>query len=148
MSYELSIVVYGPGTDPQHRSHWGLMINRVGEEYGDLLHTQVINLERLWYQFEERSGAPVVSRQSEGRYKIAVLTEEKRRKAKDVIGKEPAPRDGKKRCQDWVLDVVIALEVEEIVDPGLSNTVGELVGKPAKDVAAAVGEAWIPAKGL
>jgi len=72
--------------------------------------------------FEERSGVDVASWQSAGRFKIATLTEEKHRHAKEVISKEPPPRDGKKRCQDWVLDVVIALEVEEIVDPGLSNT--------------------------
>src|SRR6266536_1001225 len=144
MSFELSIAVYGSGTDPRYRSHWGFMIHRLGENYGELLHTQLLDLDRLWYQFEERSGAPLTSQQSEGRFKIATLTDEKRHVAKRVISAEPPPRDGKKRCQDWVLDVVISLEVEEVVDAGLSNLVQGLVGKSAKDLAAAVAPAWVP----
>lgn len=29
---------------PRHRSHWGFMINRVGQDFGDLLHTHLVNL--------------------------------------------------------------------------------------------------------
>jgi hypothetical protein len=146
MSYELSIVVYGPGTDPRYRSDWGFMIHRTGDDYGELLHTSLIDLDRLWYQFEDRSGAPLVSQQSEGRFQTATLEDGKRIEAKRIISEEPPPRDGKKRCQDWVLDVVISLEVGEIVDAGLSNRVEGLVGKSAEDLAAAVGSAWVSAK--
>lgn len=146
MTHELSITVFGPGTDPRYRSHWGFMIHRMGDTYGELLHTKVLDLDRLWYQFEERSGASVISQQSEGRFKIATLSDGMRSKVKKVICAEPPPRDGQKRCQDWVLDVIVSLEVEELVDAGLSNQVQGLVGKSAKDLAAAVGSAWVPAK--
>ena len=41
---------------------------------------------------------------------------------------------------------MISLEAEEIVDAGTSEFVQGLVGKPAKEVAAIVGDAWVPAK--
>jgi hypothetical protein len=146
MSYELSIVISGPGIDPQYRSHWGFIIHRTGDDYGELLHTLLIDLGGLWYQFENRSGIPLISHESEGRFKIATLDYERHIEAKRIISEEPPPRDGKKRCQDWVLDVVISLEVGEIVDAGLSNRVEGLVGKSAEDLAAAVGSAWVSAK--
>lgn len=82
----------------------------------------------------------------EGRFKLANLTTEKRREAKSIICAEPPPRDGKKKCQDWVLDVVISLEVAEIVETGMSSQVQGLVSKPAKDLAVALGSDWVPAK--
>ena len=145
MSFELSIAVYGPGTDSRYRSHWGFMIHRVGDNYGELLHTQLLDLNRLWYQFDERSGVSLISQQCEGRIKVATITDEKRRLAKGVISKEPPPRDGQKRCQDWVFDVMISLEAEEIVEAGWAERVKGMVGKSARDVAAAAGSAWVPA---
>jgi hypothetical protein len=61
MSYQLLVEVYGSGEDLNHRSHWGFMINQLSSLIGDLLHVRVINLEKLWYQFEERYGTNVVS---------------------------------------------------------------------------------------
>jgi hypothetical protein len=99
MSFELSIAVFGPGTDSNYRSHWGFIVSNIGDKWGDLLHTQLIDKTRLLYQFEARSGHPILSQQSEGRFKIATLTSEQRLEAKELITKEAAPRDGKRRCQ-------------------------------------------------
>jgi hypothetical protein len=38
---------------------------------------------------------------------------------------------------------VIALEAEELVSPGTSTWVGDLVGKTSKNVELAVGRRWI-----
>lgn len=102
MSYRLAIEVFGPGDDPNHRSHWGLLIYREGEDFGDLLHVQVIDLQRLWYEPDYRQGARIVTQQAVGMCKVADLDEQQRRKVIEVIRAEPAPRDGKRRCQDWV----------------------------------------------
>jgi hypothetical protein len=72
-----------------------------------------------------------MSQQSEGRLKIATLTDGKRRLAKRVVSAEPAPRGGRKRCQDWVLDAMISLEADEIVEAGWAECVHGMVGKPA-----------------
>jgi len=90
------------------------MIHRVGNNYGELLHTQLLDLNRLWYQFEERSGVSLISQLCEGRIKVATITDEKRRLAKRIISIEPPPRDWRKGCQDWVFDVMISLEAEEL----------------------------------
>lgn len=145
MAYHLAISVYGPGTDPNHRSHWGFLIYKPEENVGDLLHTPVVDLARLWYQFEERSGVPVMSKQSAGRFKIATITENQRQAAKLIIKAEPPPRDGKRKCQDWVLDTVVTLEVEELVEAGTAERIGSFVGKPAAEIAEMVGEDWIAA---
>ena len=145
MAYKLSILVSGPGTDPRYRSHWGFMINQTDRDLGDLLHTQLIDLSRLWYQFEERTDTPVISKSSEGRIVLATLTAEQREKAKQIIRQEQAPRDGRKRCQDWVSDTIISLEAEEIVDAGLSTVVAQWVGQSAAQVSRAAGWRWISA---
>jgi hypothetical protein len=118
MSFELTITVFGPGTNPQARSHWGFLIYRSGQEIGDLLHTRLLDNDRLWFQFEERSGVDLVSNQTQGRVRLAMLSDEQRPAAKKIIATEPPPRDGVKRCQDWVFDTMISLEAEEIVESG------------------------------
>jgi hypothetical protein len=143
MSYQLSVEVYGSGEDPNHRSHWGFMINQPSSSIGDLLHVRVIDLEKLWYQFEERYGTNVVSMQAVGMCKIADLTPKQRQDAIAIIKKEDAPRDGKKRCQDWVFDTLISLEAEELVPSGTSEFWKGMVGKPARVVAQACGTKWI-----
>lgn len=47
--YTLSIAVYGPGEDPNHRSHWGFLIHGHGHEVGNLLHVQLLSLVGLVY---------------------------------------------------------------------------------------------------
>lgn len=60
----------------------------------------------------------------------------------EVIGSEPAPQGGRRRCQDWVLSTLISLEVEELVPSDTSERWEALVGKSAKEVASALGASW------
>jgi len=141
MSYILDISIEGHGKDPSRRSHWGFMIHKEGDTIGELLNVKVLDVGTLRYQFEERD-ADLVNLASEGRWKVAMLTYEQRIAVKDIIRRVPAPADGKKRCQDWVLDACINLEVEELIPAGFSNRVGECIGLPADDLAAQVGDGW------
>jgi hypothetical protein len=146
MSYlDLSIVVYGPGEDPQHRSHWAFAIHKPDAIIGHVLHVSLLNLERLIYQFEIRKGVMVRSISSEGSFSVARLTPGQAGQASNIISEEPAPRDGVERCQDWVLRAVISLEAEEIVPAGTSERIGNLVGQSANNVAGVVGDKWIEA---
>ncbi|KAF2214176.1 hypothetical protein CERZMDRAFT_38615 [Cercospora zeae-maydis SCOH1-5] len=141
-NYALSIVVYGLGTDPNHRSHWAFAIHEIGAGVGALLHVSLLDLQRLIYQFDSRRDVVIRSRSSEGSFVVGLLRQEQVRQAIEIISGEPAPRDGVERCQDWVLRAVISLEAEEIVAPGTSNMISSLVGKPARVVAQAVGRRW------
>ncbi|GAD96911.1 hypothetical protein PVAR5_5578 [Paecilomyces variotii No. 5] len=142
MSYELSIEICGQGEDPNHRCHWGFMINRPAEYFGDLLHVRVIDLDRLWYQFEYRSGSSLDDLQAVGKCKIADLTLQQRQEAIELIKAEKAPIDGKRRCQDWVFDTLISLEVEDLVPPGTAEFWKGMIGKPAKEVRLSCGVGW------
>ena len=142
-SYVLSIVVYGPGTDANHRSHWAFAIHQSTAESGVLLHVQLIDLNKLIYQYDERKGVDIRSKSSEGSFAVASLTQEQVGQAVKIIREESAPRDGVERCQDWVLRTIIALEAEEIVPSGTSAWIDTLVGQAAAAVAQAVGERWV-----
>lgn len=142
MNYQLSIEVFGNGEDPNHRSHWGFMINQPPSLTGDLFHVRIIDLTRLWYQFEPRYGTNIASMQAMGMCKIADLTPKQRLDAIEIITKEPAPRDGKRRCQDWVFDTLISLEAGELLPSGTSEFWKGMVGKPAREVAQACGAKW------
>lgn len=141
--YTLSIVVYGPGEDSRHRSHWAFAIHAQDGNSGHILHVSLLNLERLIYQFEIRKDVTIRSRSSEGSFPVARLTQEQVRQASKIISEEPAPRDGTERCQDWVLRAVISLEAEELVPAGTSERLERLVGQPASIVAQAVGDRWV-----
>ncbi|EUC39847.1 hypothetical protein COCMIDRAFT_41726 [Bipolaris oryzae ATCC 44560] len=134
--YTLSIGIYRYREDPNHRSHWGFLIFRQGNEVGNLLHVQLMSFEGLIYQFETRSGRVLLGYIEPTKYNQVV----------DIISKEPAPRNNKDRCQDWTLDCVIALEAEELLPAGTSGWIEGIVGKPSKDVAAAVGGRWTAAR--
>ena len=142
LSHNLSIVVDGPGTDANHRSHWTFAIHRNNSDIGIVMQVQVIDLSKLIYQFDERRGVEIRSRGSEGSFRLASLTQEQVRQAAKIIREEPPPRDGVERCQDWVLRAVISLEAEEVVPPGTSADIETLVGKAAAIVAEQVGDRW------
>lgn len=142
MAYELSIEIFGEGDDPNHRSHWDFMIRQPPQIYGDLLHVRVIDLDKLWYQFEYRSGTKLATMQAIGMCKIADLDSRQRQQAIEVIKAEKAPTDGKRRCQDWVFDTLISLEAEELVPPRTSEFWKQMVEKPAKEVEKAVKANW------
>ena len=141
--YSLSIIVDGPGTDAKHRSHWTFAIHHNAAETGIIMQVQVIDLDKLVYQFDERRGVEIRSKGSEGSFAVASLTHEQMQQAVRIIRKEPAPRDGLERCQDWVLRTIISLEAEELLAPGASAEIESLIGKPATTVAQQVSERWI-----
>lgn len=138
----LSIVVDGPETDANHRSHWTCAIHQDNADVGIVMQVQVIDLSKLIYQFDERSCVDIRSRGSEGSFKVASLTQEQAWQAAKIIREEPAPKDGVDRCQDWVLRTIISLEAEEIVTPGTLAGMETLIGKAATAVAQQVGDRW------
>ncbi|KAL4932675.1 uncharacterized protein BDV17DRAFT_287617 [Aspergillus undulatus] len=141
-THELYIPIAGPGLTPQSRSHWSFLLRKPGATYGDLLHVQVIDLTKLWYQFDAREGIDLSSSslQAEGMVKIADLTGEQRRRVIATIRNEAAPRDGKRRCQEWVVDALVSLEVEELVPGGTAERWSSFVGWRAGDVKGVMGQ--------
>lgn len=143
MDYNLSIEVFGPGAIPNFRSHWGFMINKPGNlEFGDLLQVEVIDARRLWYGFAPRYAIKIVDKGAVGMCKIANLTAKQRLDAISIIEKEPAPRNSIGKCQDWIFDSLISLEIEELVLPGTSEFWKRMIGKSAREVAEACGKQW------
>lgn len=142
MHYQLSIEIFGQGEDPNYRSHWGFVIHIPPNTHGDLLHVRPIDINRLWYEFEPRYGTDLKVMQALGLCKVSTLDSEQRRQAITTISGEAAPRDGKRRCQDWVFSALIALEVEELVPAGTSEFWKGLVGKSAQEIQGAVGGNW------
>ncbi|CAI7594271.1 unnamed protein product [Penicillium crustosum] len=135
--------VFGPGDSPTHRSHWGFMINKPGNlEFGDLLQVEIIDAGRLWYGFAPRYATKIVDKAAVGMCKIADLTSQQRHDAIKVIEKEPAPKNSIGRCQDWIFDALLALEIEELVPSGTSAFWKGMIGRPAREVAAACGTQW------
>lgn len=128
MSHCLSVVVSGPGDDPNHRSHWIFAFHMLGSSVGNILQVDLLDLNRLVYAFDKRTGVEFQSKSSEGYFTIATLSLQQYQRADQIISQEPAPNNEKNRCQDWVQNCVIALEVGEIVPPGTSEWLGELVG--------------------
>lgn len=142
MAYQLSIEVFGTGDDPNHRSHWGFMIHQPPNTTGDLLHVRLIDLYQLWYEFESRFNTNIVDMQALGLCRLAELTPQQRLQAIEVIKSEPAPRDGTRKCQDWVFSTLISLEVEELIPAGTSEFWQGMVGRTARDVAGSIGSEW------
>lgn len=104
---------------------------------------QVIDLDRLRYEFEARTGMSLVIMQAVGMVKIASLDADQRKEVIKVISSEDAPRDGVKRCQDWEFDTLLSLEVNDLVPDGTCQFWKGMVGKPAKVVENAAGANWI-----
>jgi hypothetical protein len=142
MAYQLSIEVFGSGEDPNHRSHWGFMIHQPPNTTGDLLHVRLIDLYRLWYEFESRSNTDIVDMQALGLCRLAELTPQQRLQVIQVIKSEPAPRDGSRKCQDWVFSTLLSLEVEELVPDGTSEFWKGMVGRTAREVERSIGDRW------
>ena len=80
--------------------------------------------------------------QAVGMVKLGNLSEQQRQHAIEIITSSPAPRDGIKRCQDWVYDTLLSLEVEELVPSGTCHFWKRMIGKPALAVEAAAGVSW------
>ncbi|KAJ5117550.1 hypothetical protein N7448_011182 [Penicillium atrosanguineum] len=146
MEYDLSIEIFGTGEDPKHRSHWGFVIHKPSALVGDLFHVKVIDLDKLWYQFESRMNTPLRTMQAVGKVKLGKLSEQQRQDAIAVIKSSLAPRDGRKKCQDWVYDTLLSLEVDELVPAGTCHFWKGMVGKSAQAVQKASGVNWASLK--
>ncbi|KAJ5781723.1 uncharacterized protein N7518_010206 [Penicillium psychrosexuale] len=146
MVYVLSIEISGAGEDPQHRSHWGFTMHKPSSPIGDLFHVEVIDIDRLWFQFESRMGTGLRTMDAIGEVKLGELSEQQRQQAIQVIKSSPAPRDGKKRCQDWVYDTLLSLDIEELVPSGTCHFWKGMVGKPARAIQATAGVNWMTLK--
>ncbi|KAA8645113.1 uncharacterized protein ATNIH1004_009330 [Aspergillus tanneri] len=142
MAFYLCVEAFGNGEDPNHRCHWGFLLHHSQEDFGDLYEVQLIDLKKLWYQANCREATTIRDPQAVGMCKIAVLDAKSRYAAIRVIKDEPAPRDGKRRCQDWTVDVLISLEAEELVASGTAERWGRLVGMTAKELAVDSGDNW------
>ncbi|KAF2489716.1 hypothetical protein BU16DRAFT_597206 [Lophium mytilinum] len=143
--YTLSLHISGPGLTPHARSHWSFLLSTPPHHLGTLLNVVVLDLDTLTYQFESRTGEPLTTLSSEGRVVLCTTPTSQYQQVVDVIGREPAPRNGVDRCQDWTLSALISLEAEELVPAGTAALVSEMVGETAVSVAEKAGERWIPA---
>jgi len=143
-THALSLVVCGKGDDPSNPSHWSFNFHPIFSQTGTQLQVLIIDPDHLWYQFDKRDGAPILAPESEGHFQIATFTPTQYARASDIICNEPAPRNGRDRCQDWIVNCLIGLEAEEVVPAGTAERIGDLVGKTASMVAHAVGEDWVP----
>lgn len=85
----LSVVVDGPDSDPNHRSHWALAIHRYGSNNGILLQVSASELSKLVYQFETRRDVVLRSKSSEGSFVVASLARSNVRRA--AIRREVPP---------------------------------------------------------
>lgn len=139
----LSIVVEGEGEDPDNRSHWSFAFRHAGAARGNILQVLVIDRERLWYQFDRRDDITILSPSVEGIFEIATIPPSRYAQTIRVVSNEPAPRNGKDRCQDWTLNCILALEVEELIPDGTSAWIDGLVGKSAAQLAQALGRRWV-----
>lgn len=92
--YELTIGVYGRGEDPNHRSHWVFVLSAPSSQFGNILNVQLLDLDRLIYQFERRDREPLQSQGWEGRFMVANIPASKYREDEAIITREPAPRNG------------------------------------------------------
>ncbi|KAJ5936416.1 hypothetical protein N7454_005051 [Penicillium verhagenii] len=80
--------------------------------------------------------------QAIGKLKLDDLTEQQRQRAISVIKSSTAPRDGMKRCQDWIYDTLLSLKVEELVPSCTCHFWKGMVGKSARAVQATPGVNW------
>ncbi|KAF3902819.1 hypothetical protein AA313_de0205791 [Arthrobotrys entomopaga] len=143
LTYDLCIVVYGDGANPApwQGSHWAIGIHVTGDyERGDLFQVLVLDDVRKWYHFDKRENDFLLNAMSE-----ATLSPEQKREVVSLISQEPAPRDGKKGCQDWVIECLLTLETQdsELIPAGTVDFVSGLLRMPTADVAKQAGERWM-----
>jgi len=118
------------------------MICRRGDNFGDRHNVILINLEGLLFMYEARQGLLLESQECEGRCLLAVWNGEQRLQGIQAMRDEPPPRDGRRRCQDWTVEVLLSLEAQELVPDGTFERWERLVGTPARELAASLGPAW------
>ncbi|KAF1955274.1 hypothetical protein CC80DRAFT_493198 [Byssothecium circinans] len=141
-TYSLYIILEGTGESQTHRSHWSFTFLHPNSPLANIHQVLLLDDTRLIYHYDRRDGVPYPIPGSEGELLLARLTASQAFLAQDVISREPPPRNGVDRCQDWVLNCVIALEVAELVEPGASEVLGACVGLDAGSVRKRFGGEW------
>ncbi|KAE8373544.1 hypothetical protein BDV26DRAFT_300973 [Aspergillus bertholletiae] len=140
MAYQLSVSIFGPGTF--ERAHWGLVIHRPPSRVGDLLHVRVIDENTNLFAFKNRSGHVIDDQSAWGLAKVAMLNDMQCSKALSVLFNEKPPSSGGKDCQDWVLDALVPLEVEELVPDRTTQIWTSGAGKQTRAIQHEVGVDW------
>ncbi|KAK2754418.1 hypothetical protein FQN54_007062 [Arachnomyces sp. PD_36] len=145
MSYQLSVTICGPGTPEP--AHWAFIIHQPPQKKGEIVHVIVLDETNNIFQFEARGGHTLTSRQAVGMCKLKTLSSAERSRVVSVLTNEvPAPRGGTKNCQDWLIDGLVALEVEELVPDGTTAAWAPRVGKLTDEIEEELGGDWIPLK--
>ena len=146
--YLLSLLISGRGDDPNHRSHWALAIHLPSSNSNSnsnictLHQVNLISEAGLIYQFETRRGQLLDGPGVEGYFQLARFDADEHGRVTRLIAGEPAPRNGRDRCQDWVLGCVVVLETEELVGDGMAELVNRLVGKNVEEVKEILKDRW------
>ena len=141
--YTLYIVIEGPGHSAQYRSHWLFAFRRSGSDLANIYQVLVLDDFHQIYGFDRRDGIPFPVSGCEGAVKLAELAPHQYVRAQQVLLAEPAPKNGWDRFQDWTLNCVIGLEVEEILGVGTAELLAGLVGRSAAGVEEMVRSRWV-----
>ncbi|RPA84248.1 hypothetical protein BJ508DRAFT_412937 [Ascobolus immersus RN42] len=139
---QLSLLIEGVGISHDTPSHWAFALHSANSTTCTLLNVLVLDdsipQARRVYGLDRRDGHEMINNDSQGRLLLAPdLTAIQYKKASEVIEAEPAPLNAKgegENCQNWCLNALVDLEVEELVEAGLSEWLGSLVGKSAQFV--------------
>ncbi|KAL4933085.1 uncharacterized protein BDV17DRAFT_287442 [Aspergillus undulatus] len=142
MAYQLSISLAGPGIT--ENAHWGFTIHTPGKDFGDLLHVRLITSTH--FQFENRTGHGLAEQDAWGLAPITLLDDVQRAAVVSILEKERPPTNGRD-CQSWVVDGLVALEVEELVPPGTAEVWSARLGKETALVREEAGGVWVALNG-
>ncbi|KAL4916854.1 hypothetical protein BDW62DRAFT_202346 [Aspergillus aurantiobrunneus] len=147
MTYTLSITIAGPGTT--ERAHWDFTIHKPAAPFGSLLHVRLLdstNPNKHSFIFENREGHGLSEQDAWGLVPLAQLDGVQRAAVVSVLEKEKPPV-GVGRCQDWVVDALVALEVEELVPDGMARAWSARIGRVTVCIREEVGEGWLALNG-
>lgn len=111
-----------------------------------MVHVDLLDRGKLWYQLDRRNGVSVLSASAEGYFTIISMNASQYSQVYSVISREDPPRDGVSRCQDWVFEAVLSLEAEDLVPDGTSAWIESLVGKSSSELALTLRDRWVPAR--
>ncbi|KAM5454783.1 hypothetical protein MaudCBS49596_002080 [Microsporum audouinii] len=151
--HALSVHLWGRGDQEQDdpRAHWAIMAYERGGTSGDIFHV------RKWdndYKYE-RSTRPLETTSSFGRSEVVYLSRSGRDHAAVVLdnygnNRRNLPDGVDRRCQEWTVGSLAALEAKEIVPRGTATYWGTNVGKSSPFVGSrleADGRSWISKNG-
>lgn len=149
---QLSLLIEGPGTEPDAPSHWSLALHPSTSTLCTLLNVIALNSEdtpraRHVFGFDRRDGHEFLNNDSKGRVLLASnLSGIQYKKISKIIEDQPPPVNANgegEHCQHWVVNCLVDLEVEELIEAGLTELVGALIGKSAEVVKEVTGKKGI-----